>query len=359
MDFSSVGGIPVDSGKMWGNGLDSKGNSIDLQNQLAAVGRGGKKFNDLVQSLIGSGVDKTAQAFGPAAGNIAAAVGTVPTTLSEAYVPKNAESASAALMPMPLPGGGPNSLETLVRPGYALENLSKPAAESVVAGRLARSGAQAPGKNAFSLFSTGSLSPELQSAEESSSQLPGTIESQPQPAPTLSQNGLSLGQPYDKSIARIPNISKGGYGSLDSIATSKAGSYAPPSRSFDYGSPTNIAAKSVIGGAIHPDLLDEMTGFRAAMTDVQGATKATDALMERGITQRTMDALKQESLSQFDMHQKLSNHLGDGITPAIAGRYADGMDRAIYRYQLGTTDPVPPEATALADKFRSQASPGE
>lgn len=77
-----------------------------IANTFGAVGRGGKKFNDLIQNLIGSGVDKVGEKF-PSDSlrdrgirTASAYYGTIPATSAEASLPKNAEEAAALMLPM-------------------------------------------------------------------------------------------------------------------------------------------------------------------------------------------------------------------------------------------------------------------
>ncbi len=87
-----------------------------MMDTLATIGKGGKWLNDKIQAAIGAGVDKTAQTFGQGAGNVAAAVGTIPATASEFFTPKDASGVAAMLMPMPT---GAGSMEAITGPAGA------------------------------------------------------------------------------------------------------------------------------------------------------------------------------------------------------------------------------------------------
>lgn len=73
----------------------------DIGRQLAAVGRGGKWLNDKIQGMVGTGVEKTAQNFGPTVGGAAAFGAALPAGLIQAGLPKNKEEAGSMLLPMP------------------------------------------------------------------------------------------------------------------------------------------------------------------------------------------------------------------------------------------------------------------
>lgn len=163
--------------------------------------------------------------------------------------------------------------------------------------------------------------PEPGSAPASSSELPGTEGTRESPSLKPGQTADAL-SPYDASVARNPDKSKGGFGSHEGIAKA---------------------------GEIHPELMAEADKL------VQKPPKEmADILKGKGLLEHVMGALSEESREQFKMFSEVDPAKLD---EKQAGHFADSLDRAIKRYRLGTEEPLPPGIEEKADALRARATP--